>query len=178
MAFPPFPPPPVRRHDAPCEAGTAGPAAHRGQCRGASLPNVIHWGWRGAPAPSNPRPGGALPWPPPITPAAPFSLSLDGGLDGAKKRRGSLRPQRRGLRRLREKRWGGGEVTRHPCAPPGLFGWRVGPTPPPCPPEADIVDHFPAVGGRRILLHLVDLLHGHIEAPWCSTISQSASARA
>ena len=25
----------------------------------------------------------------------------------------------------------GGEVTRHPCAPPELLGWRVGPTPPP-----------------------------------------------
>ena len=33
------------------------------KCRGASLPNVIHWRWRGAPAPSNPRPGRALPWP-------------------------------------------------------------------------------------------------------------------
>ena len=27
------------------------------KCRGASLPNVIHWGWRGAPAPSNPDRG-------------------------------------------------------------------------------------------------------------------------
>ena len=37
------------------------------------------------------------------------------------------------------KAWGV-EVTRHLCAPPGLFGWPVGPTPPPCPPEAEIVD--------------------------------------
>ena len=46
------------------------------KCRGASLPNVIHWGWRGAPAPSNPRPGGTPPAPP-ITPAAPVSLSRE-----------------------------------------------------------------------------------------------------
>ena len=52
---PPRPPP--RR----ARGGRAGPAAHVAQCRGASLPNVIHWGWRGAAAPSNPRPGEAPP---------------------------------------------------------------------------------------------------------------------
>ena len=34
------------------------------KCRGASLPNVIHWGWRGAPAPSNPDRGALSPGPP------------------------------------------------------------------------------------------------------------------
>ena len=56
------------------------------------------------------------------------------------------------------------EVTRHPCAPPGLIGWRVGPTPPPCPPEAEIVNQSSGVGGRVFLLPLDDLLHDDIEA--------------
>ena len=43
---------------------------------------VIHWGWRGAPAPSNPRPGGVPPWPP--NHPAPFPLSSDGHLDGTR----------------------------------------------------------------------------------------------
>ena len=40
-----------------------GAQPERGTLRepGASLPNVIHWGWRGAPAPSNPDPGGVPP---------------------------------------------------------------------------------------------------------------------
>ena len=46
---------PLARRAARGEAGTAGPVPHR-VCRGASLPNVRHWGWRRAPAPSNPRP--------------------------------------------------------------------------------------------------------------------------
>ena len=54
---------------APLPCGAPARRARRGQrgrrrtaqCRGASLPNVIHWGWRGAAAPSNPRPGEAPP---------------------------------------------------------------------------------------------------------------------
>ena len=37
-------------------------------------------------------------------------------------------------------------------------------TPRPCPPEAEIVDHVAAVGGRVFLLLLVDLLHDDTEA--------------
>ncbi len=32
---------------------------------------VIHWGWRGAPAPANPRPGGSAPLAPPSPPPLP-----------------------------------------------------------------------------------------------------------
>ena len=69
-----------------------GHAARRNaQCRGASLPNVIHWGWRGAPAPSNPRPGGtppAPPSPPPLPSPSPgnFEPGSHPGLHGAKSR--------------------------------------------------------------------------------------------
>ena len=102
----------ARRAAAPCEAGRRGAGARTAlSAGGASLPNVIHWGWRGAPAPSNPDPGDLSPGPP-ITPAAPFCLSHDGGLDGARSDsdggdaafRGCFRPQRRGLRPLREGR--------------------------------------------------------------------------
>ena len=94
----------ARRAAAPCEAGRRGAGARTAlSAGGASLPNVIHWGWRGAPAPSNPDPGDLSPGPP-ITPAAPFCPSHDGGLDGARSDsdggdaafRGSFRPQRGG----------------------------------------------------------------------------------
>ena len=69
----------------------SGSRARRGQrgrrrnakCRRASLPNVVHWSWRGAPALRTPDRGEPSPGPP-ITPAAPFSLSHDRGLDGAR----------------------------------------------------------------------------------------------
>ena len=106
-------PPPAprlaRRAAAPCEAGRRGAGARTAlSAGGASLPNVIHWGWRGAPAPSNPRPGGALPWPPHHGGDAAF--------------RGSFRPQRRGGRPLRERRCGCQKHVTLPCHPPLLKG--------------------------------------------------------
>ena len=109
------------------------------KCRGASLPNVIHWGWRGAPAPSNPDRGELSPGPP-ITPAAPFSLSHDGGLDAAKSDidrgdaafRGSFRPQRGG-------------------APPSekkALGWLKS--------RATHVRHRGSFGGALVRLHRLD----------------------
>ena len=72
---------------------------------GASLPSVKHWGWRGAPAPSNPRPGGVLPGPP--NHPAHFPLSSDGYLDGA---RGDSRSAGVGGRAGRVARQGAGGV--------------------------------------------------------------------
>ena len=82
---PTVPPPAPPSHGAPPRRARRRGAGARTalSAGGASLPNVIHWGWRGAPAPSNPRPGRAPPCPS-ITPAAPFSLSHDGGLDGVR----------------------------------------------------------------------------------------------
>ena len=55
-------PPPARRNGAPCEAGTAGPAPQR-VVKG-SQPTQCHTlGLARGSAPSNPRPGRALPWP-------------------------------------------------------------------------------------------------------------------
>ena len=61
-------------------------------CRGASLPNVIHWGWRGAPAPSNPdrrerSPG--LPITPPLPSPSPMteaSMAREGTAPGVMRR--------------------------------------------------------------------------------------------
>ena len=82
---------------------------------------------------------------PPITPAAPFSLSHDGGLDGARSdsnrrdaafRRG-FRPQRRGAPSSERKALGVVKVTRHLCAPPGLSEFCNGLT------RLDIIEHDP-----------------------------------
>ena len=77
-----------------------GAQPERGTLRepGASLPNVIHWGWRGAPAPSNPRPGGtppAPPSPPPLPSPSPgnFEPGSHPGLHGAKSRCWACRGQ-------------------------------------------------------------------------------------
>ena len=75
---PPSAPRLARRAAAPCEAGRRGTGARTAlSAGGASLPNVIHWGWRGPPAPSNPRPGRALPWPlhhpPPLPSPSPMT---------------------------------------------------------------------------------------------------------
>ena len=62
---PPTCTPLARRAAAPCEAGRRGAGARTAlSAGGASLPNVIHWGWRGAPAPSNPDRGELSPGPP------------------------------------------------------------------------------------------------------------------
>ena len=53
------------------------------QCRGASLPNVIHWGWRGAPAPSNPDRGELSPGPPITGAMRRFGEAFDHNGEGA-----------------------------------------------------------------------------------------------
>ena len=114
---PTVPPPAPLSHGAPprrARRGGAAPAPDCAQCRGSQPTQCNTLGLARGSGPFEPRPGGALPWPP-ITPAAPFSLSHDGGLDAARSDidggdaafRGSFRPQRRGGRPLREKRWGG-----------------------------------------------------------------------
>ena len=63
---PTVPPPAPLSHGAPPRRARRGQRRRRrtAKCRGASLPNVIHWGWRGAPAPSNPDRGELSPGPP------------------------------------------------------------------------------------------------------------------
>ena len=51
----------VRRAAAPCEAGAARAGGAPRSVQGSQPTQVIHWGWRGAAAPSNPRPGEAPP---------------------------------------------------------------------------------------------------------------------
>ena len=64
------------------EAGTAGPVPHR-VVPGSQPTQCNTLGLARGSGPFEPPTGGRSPGPP-ITPAAPFSLSLDGGLDGAR----------------------------------------------------------------------------------------------
>ena len=88
---------------APCEAGTAGPAAHR-VVPGSQPTQCNTLGLARGSGPFEPPTGESSPLAPPSLPAAPFSLSHDRALDGARSDsdgsdaafRGSSRPQRRG----------------------------------------------------------------------------------
>ena len=108
---------------APCEAGTAGPAPHR-VVPGSQPTQCNTLGLARGSGPFEPPTGGSAPHVPPITPAAPFSLSHDRGLDGARSDSdGGDGPfgeafdhNGEGLRPLREKRWGGGSHAPPLCA--------------------------------------------------------------
>ncbi len=52
----------------------------------------------------------------------------------------------------------------HLCEPPPIGKVATHTTPRPCPPEAENVNHFAAVGSRAFLLLLDDILHDDIEA--------------
>ena len=116
-------PNPLRQSPARCRRRT-GSAPHR-VVPGSLPPQCSTLGLaRGSCSFEPPTPGRVLPWPP-ITPAAPFSLYHGGGLGGAGSDsnggdaafRGSFRPQRRGLRPLRE-RCCGSQDRRHVSPPP------------------------------------------------------------
>ncbi len=47
-------------------------------------------------------------------------------------------------------RWLKSRATRDLCVPPELLGWRVGPTSPPLPPKAEIVNHSWSGRGRVV----------------------------
>ena len=55
-------------------------------------------------------------------------------------------------------------LVRHLGEPPSFCKWATSTTPRPCPPEAEIVDHFAGVRGRRFLVRLVDFFHDGVEA--------------
>ena len=68
---------------APCEAGTAGPVPQR-VVKGSQPTQCMTLGLARGSGPFEPPTGESAPLAPPLTPAAPFSLSHDRALDGAR----------------------------------------------------------------------------------------------